>query len=438
MTRSSVEAPDERLNENSLALRLPCLIDLSESAATRSEEELAKGLAVNRLRTLSTRGLVLVLAVAVLVMSATGTAIALAASGSGGPTPPAKPLDQTIHDALAAPRPAGITARIRFTNNLFPSGALLGGKASALMTGATGRLWVTSDGRARLELQSDAGDVQIVLDPPCVTVYDASSNTVYRATLPSDTSRSSGAPGTGAPTLAQIDEFLAGLGAHATISGAEPTNVAARPAYGVMLSPKRDGGLLASAELAWDASAGVPLRAAILGKGSSAPALGLEVTDISYGPVAADTVAISPPANATVVDLGTIGMHGTAGDTTAPVTGITAVEAAAGFPVTAPDTLLGLPRREVHLVGGADSRAVLVVYGEGLGATYVVERPAGDGSAGGSALASLPTVPLDGVTAHELSTQLGTILTWRRAGVAYVLAGSQPTTAVEAAARALG
>jgi hypothetical protein len=79
-----------------------------------------------------------------------------------------------------------------------------------------------------------------------------------------------------------------------------------------------------------------------------------------------------------------------------------------------------------------------VVYGEGLGATYVVERPGGDGSPGGSALASLPTVPLDGVTAHELSTQLGTILTWRRAGVAYVLAGSQPTTAVEAAARALG
>ena len=30
------------------------------------------------------------------------------------------------------------------------------------MSGASGRLWVTNDGRGRLELQSDAGDAQIV------------------------------------------------------------------------------------------------------------------------------------------------------------------------------------------------------------------------------------------------------------------------------------
>jgi outer membrane lipoprotein-sorting protein len=396
---------------------------------------------VTHLRTLSTRGLVLVLAVAVLVMSAMGTAIALAASGSGGPTPPAKPLDQAIHDALASPRPSGITARIRFTNNLFPSGALVGSTASALMTGATGRLWVTGDGQARLELQSDAGDVQIVWNAPTVTVYDASSNTVYRATLPADPtgSSSSGAPDSGVPALSQIDDLLAGLGAHATISAADPTNVAAQPAYSVTLSPKHDGGLLASAELAWDAATGAPLRVSIFGQGSSAPALRLEVTDISYGPVPPDTVTVSPPASAKVVDLGTIGAHtsGTTGGN-APVTGLAAVQAAAGFPVTAPDTLVGLPRRDVRLVGEGDSRAAVVVYGQGLGAVFVVERQAGSQPPGGGALASLPTVALDGVTAHELSTQLGTILTWRRAGVDYVLAGSQPTAAAESAARELG
>ncbi len=50
---------------------------------------------------------------------------------------------------------------------------------SALMSGASGRLWVTNDGRGRLELQSDAGDAQIVWNDDEVTVYDASSNTVY-------------------------------------------------------------------------------------------------------------------------------------------------------------------------------------------------------------------------------------------------------------------
>jgi hypothetical protein len=84
---------------------------------------------------------------------------------------------------------------------------------------------------------------------------------------------------------------------------------------------------------------------------------------------------------------------------------------------------------------------VLVVYGEGLGAIVVVERQpdttAQSGSNGGSGLDSLPTVSLDGVTAHELSTQLGTILSWDQGGVSYVLAGSVPAAAAESAARAL-
>jgi hypothetical protein len=120
------------------------------------------------------------------------------------------------------------------------------------------------------------------------------------------------------------------------------------------------------------------------------------------------------------------------------VTGLAAVQAAAPFTVVAPDTLVGLPRQDVRLVGPADSRAVLAVYGQGLGAIVVVERKQ-DLSApkqhGG--LDALPTVGLDGVTAHELSTQLGTILSWDAGGVSYVLAGSVPAAAAEAAARAL-
>ena len=52
-------------------------------------------------------------------------------------------------------------------------------------------------------------------------------------------------------------------------------------------------------------------------------------------------------------------------------------------------------------------------------------------------LDSLPTVSLDGLTAHELATQLGTVLTWQSGGTSFVLAGSQPAAAAEAAARAV-
>ena len=390
-------------------------------------------------RTLPTTRLVAVVATVMVAFCAL-VALAVAAYGSIESPPPAKPLDTAIHDALATTHPDGIAARIRFTNNLLPSGALLDNVASPLITGASGRLWVTSDGRARLELQSDAGDVQVVWDRPTITVYDASSNTVYKATLPANTGgKNDGSPDTGAaPTLAVIDELLGNLGAHVTISAAEPMIAAAQPAYSATLSPRDNGGLLDSLELAWDAAHGVPLRASVFARDNSSPALRLEVTDISYGAVPVSDVAVTPPSDARVVDLGAIGAGSPTGqDEGSSVTGLDAVRAAAGFPIVAPDTLAGLPRRDVRLVGGADSKAALVVYGEGLGAIVVVERQTDAQHAAGGALASLPAVSLGGITAHELSTQLGTILTWRDGRVDYVVAGSVPQAAAEAAARQL-
>jgi len=392
---------------------------------------------VSFLRRISTRSLI-ALAVAVVVLAAGGTAIAVAA-GSGGATPPAKPLDQAIQDALAAKAPDGVTARIEFTNKLFPSGALLGQTGSALLSGASGRLWLTGDGRGRLELQSDAGDVQIVWNTQDVSIYDASSNTVYRVTLPAGAADSGSGSSGQPPTLAEIDKVLADVGVHWALSEATPTNVAGQPAYEVAASPRHDGGLLGSLALAWDATQGTPLRAAISAQGSPSPVLGLTVTDISYGSVPASDVDIAAPASAKVVDLSSHTNGNDAGGSATPaVTGLDAVRAAADFTVVAPDTLVGLPRRDVRLVGGSDSKAVVVVYGQGLGAIVVAERKADGAGAGGGMASSLPKVSLDGLTAHELATQLGTILEWERAGVTFVLAGSVPPAAAETAARSLG
>jgi outer membrane lipoprotein-sorting protein len=363
-----------------------------------------------------------------------GTAIAVAARGTG-PTPPAKPLTQAIHASLASPEPSGITARIKFTNKLFPTGALEGKVGSALMSGADGRLWLTNDGRGRLELQSTAGDVQIVWNDKRVTLYDASSNTVYSRALPQHKAKANESK-SAAPSIAQIGDFLSKISKQANVSGAQPTNVGGRPAYSVSVSPAHDGGLLGSLRLAWDAAHGVPLRVAIYAQGASSPVLALEATNISYGPVPAASVDVSPPAGAKKSSLGstTLGQKEHNKDRAgSKASGLPAVEAAAGFKVVAPDTLVGLPRKTAQLVGG---KTVLLVYGQGLGAIVVAEHAA-DSSAKQGPLASLPTVSLNGATAHELATQLGTALTWQRNGVAYVLAGSLPTAAAEAAARSL-
>jgi len=389
---------------------------------------------VKLFRTLSTPRLVL-LACAVAIAVA-GGALAVAARGGGGATPPPKPLANAIHDALAAPPPVGVTARIAFTNNLFPSGALAGQAGSALMSSASGRLWANEDG-GRLELQSDAGDTQIVWSDRKVTVYDATSNTAYVVDLPA---KSGAHAASTVPTLDQISAFLTKLAKHWSLSGAEPSNVAGEEAYTVRVSPSHDGGLLGSARLAWDALHGVPLRIAVYAQGSSSPALALEATSISFGAVPASDIDVPPPAGAKIVDLSShVGSSsGSAGASgAAPVTGLAAVQAAAPFAVVAPDTLVGLPRRDVRLVGPADGRSALVVYGQGLGAIVVVERKQEAAGTGGGMLTALPSISLDGVTAHELATQLGTVLGWNRAGVTYVLAGSIPSSAAEAAARAL-
>ena len=50
---------------------------------------------------------------------------------------------------------------------------------------------------------------------------------------------------------------------------------------------------------------------------------------------------------------------------------------------------------------------------------------------------SLPKISINGTSGQELDTALGTVVRFDRAGVAYVVAGSVPPTAAEAAARGL-
>ncbi len=380
-------------------------------------------------RTLSTARLIALTAIVVVV--AAGGAFAVAATGGSGATPAPKPLAQAIHDSLAGQQPAGITADIGFTNKLFPSGAITGQAGSALMSSATGRLWVNANG-GRLELQSDAGDAQIVWSKTKVTVYDATLNTAYTADLPQDTSTTRTDT---VPSVDEITKFLTELGQHWTVSSADPSNTGGQESYTVRVSPTHDGGLLGSAQVAFDALRGVPLKVAIYATGSSSPVLALEATNVSYGDVPNSDVQLAPPAGAKIVDLSSQAQgSGTSGSSTPPVTGLAAVTAAAPFTVVAPDTLVGLPRQDVRLVGG---KTVIAVYGQGLGAIVLVERAPDTGAKKASPLDALPQVTIGTATGHELATQLGTVLTWDSAGVSYVLAGSLPSAAAEAAARSL-
>jgi outer membrane lipoprotein-sorting protein len=381
---------------------------------------------MRRLRTTSTQRLITVLA-AVVALALTG-ALAQAAISGSDPKPDPKPLDQAVHDAVTARPVEGVTARVTFTDGLLPSGSLPQGATSPLAAGAEGRLWLTGDGRARLELQSEAGDAQIVADDERLTVYDSSVKTAYTMAMPRDDKE----PAHDDPTLSDVRRGLDRLATGWTLSGAQPTSTGGRPTYTVRIAPKDDGGLLGAAELAWDAVTGVPLRAAVYAQGQDEPALELEADDVSYGAIDDSIFAVKPPRGTRMVELDpvTVDAHGRP----TRVRGVAAVQRRLPFELSAPAKLAGLPRTQVRLVEVDGAPGAVSVYGEGMGKIIVLQHEAGPQDDSGL---KLPEINIDGATGSELATPLGTIVRFQREGVAYTVLGSVPPVAAENAARGL-
>jgi outer membrane lipoprotein-sorting protein len=349
------------------------------------------------------------------VVAAVGIgATALAVAVGSGPTPPPKPLAEAIHDALSAPKPEGVSARIQLTNHLLEGANLASSgsgeasqlSSSPLISGASGRLWIGSDGRTRLELQSERGDTQILYDRQSVSMYDASTNTVYRVSPRHESDAGSPSRSTDRmhkiPTVAEIEEHVARAGKHADISGAVPTDVAGQAAYTVRVSPKENGGLIGGAELSWDAVHGSPLRAAVYSTTSSSPAIELAATEISYGAVDSSTLDFKPPADAKVQDVA-----------------------------------LPNPSAKSDSTASGEGKPKVTLHGKGLGAIVLAESPVGGKESGASQLEGLQQVDIDGTRASELPTQLGTLLSFERAGMRYLLVGSVTPSAIETFARGL-
>jgi len=356
-----------------------------------------------------------------LVVVAGVSVTALAFALGTGPTPPPKPLADAAHDALTAPPVEGVSARVQLTDHLLEGANLAGGSggnsgsdtagrlsSNPLLTGASGRLWIAKDGRVRLELQAEQGDTQVLYDGHAVSVYDASSNTFYRYTVPAhdgsvkasdveaDTTHHE------VPTVAKIEEAISHLSAHASVSGATPTNVAGQAAYTVRVSPKEGGSLIGGAELSWDAVHGVPLRAAVYSSTSPSPVIELAATEVSYGPVDGSVFQFTPPANAKIEEI--------------------AVAAKPGTPST-------------H----SGERPYVTSHGHGIAGVAVIESKVKEGAKQSSQALpeGLQKVKVGDVEANELPTALGTLLSFERSGVRYLLVGAVTPATIEAVARGL-
>jgi len=354
-------------------------------------------------------------------------ATALASALDTGPVPREEPLAHALHTALAGPAPDGVSASIQLTNHLLEGANLAsegaggggggGGLASSpLVNGGSGRLWA-SGGKFRMELQSERGDTEIVYDGKTLELYDAANNTLYRYTPPAgEGAGSEGAKEGGsheAPSAAKIEEAIAHLEKHADLS-TTPADVAGQPAYTVRLSPKEAGGLFAGVELSFDANNATPLRAAVYSTNSSAPVLELAASEISYGPVESSVFELTPPAGVKVEEI--------------------KPGASSSGGAAAPREHARRARSSRH---GSAQHPTVTTYGHGPGTIAVVRWKSRGTHGAGEPLQGLPEVKIKGKKASELRTALGTLLSFERRGVHYLLAGSVKPGALEAIASGL-
>jgi outer membrane lipoprotein-sorting protein len=371
---------------------------------------------VNILRRLPLSRLLLLCGlVVVLGISATALASALGT----GPTPPPKPLADAVHDALVTAPVEGVSANIQLTDHLLEGANLASGgetgraggglASSPLVTGGSGRMWIAKDGRVRLELQAEKGDTQVLYDGHTVSIYDASSNTLYRYTVPAEDHTPSAANEASAaqhevPAITKIEEAISHL-QHVNVSGATPTDIAGQAAYTVRVTPKESGSLIGGGELSWDATNGVPLRAAIYSSTSSSPALELAATSISYGPVEDSVFEFTPPANAKVEE------------------------------IVLPKKDATQPNDPSH----SGDHPHITTQGQGITSIAIAESKvkAGAKQEPSTTVEGLQKVKINGIEASELPTELGTLLSFERSGVRYLVAGAVSPATVEAVAKGL-
>ena len=403
---------------------------------------------MRRLRTTSTARLLAIVG-CVGVLAATA-AIAQGALTGSGPVPAPKALAQAIKSALGAPAPEGVTARIHFTNNLLPSGSLPG-TSSALTSGADGRLWLTKEGKLRLELQSQSGDAQLTSDGKRITLFDS----LLEHDLPRDAARGAGGrreargqarepddredPGGAEPPREVLDRV--GRGADldrrpADLHREDRAEGRRRPA-------RRRQGRMGRRHRRAAARRG--LRAGPVEPGARARGDGHLLRQGRRLRRQRRPRRRTRRSSISARRRRTRSAAGKAHDRShEQVSGVDAVAKQLDFALAAPDKLAGLPRQDAQLVDVDKHTGAIVTYGKGLGAIVVFQHKTDTSAAddknqaaGGRDRNPLPQINIDGTTGTEIPTALGTIVTFERGGVSYVVAGSVPPLAAENAARGL-
>jgi len=181
--------------------------------------------------------------------------------------------------------------------------------ALELLTGShTAKVFVDGASKQRVQLVEDLAERDVVRDGTSVWGWDSSSKEATHLTLPDATGVEVPTvlpDGTAVPqTPAELAAALiAAVEPTTTVTAADNVEVAGRSAYQVVLTPKDDATLVASATLTVDSETGVPLKVVVAAKGQADPAVSVGFTSVDFSAPASSVFAFTPPAGAEVTEV---------------------------------------------------------------------------------------------------------------------------------------
>jgi outer membrane lipoprotein-sorting protein len=190
----------------------------------------------------------------------------------------------------------------------------------SLLSGThTVRVWYASPDQARVALLDPLGETDVITNGTDVWIWSSKDNTAIHGTVPAGTTSQGGTPFPMPPVGGMPFPMPSGGGlgltpealAKAAVALLEPSteittdgsaSVAGRDAYELVLAPRDPASLIGSIHLAIDAAEHVPLRVAVLARGSDDPAIEVAFTQVSFGRPDASQFTFNPPPGATVIE----------------------------------------------------------------------------------------------------------------------------------------
>lgn len=246
-----------------------------------------------------------------LTVAAAGTVLGLGGLGviaipaDAGEQPPALPAisaQKLVASALQAD-PAAFQGTVEVDNNLgIP--ALPGGSDMPSLDFESATVYSDGNGAGRVAVHDGTDEFTAVRQGRTLWTYDSAENSASKTVLPD---RPHNGHSTDAPKATLADPAQAASTLLATASESSKVtvdgtaNVAQRPAYELVLTPKpTEKTLLREVRVAIDSETRMPLGLSVMVNGTTEPALRIGFTDIRFGPQPERLFDFTPPDSADV------------------------------------------------------------------------------------------------------------------------------------------